>query len=58
MMLMMMMIHQQVSVVSQCSLMPECRVGLRRSTPNYGKRYKYKYKDNKGLQSETGHPLD
>ena len=25
-------------VVSQCSLMPGCRVGLRRSAPTYGKR--------------------
>jgi len=26
-------------VVSQCSLMPGCRVGLRRSAPTYGKRW-------------------
>ena len=25
-------------VVSQCSLMPGCRIGLRRSAPTYGKR--------------------
>jgi len=27
-----------ILVVSQCSLMPGCRVGLRRTAPTYGKR--------------------
>ena len=31
-------IHQPVSVILQCSLMPGCRIGLRRSAPTYGKR--------------------
>jgi len=31
-------IHYPISVVSQCSLVPGCRAGLRRSAPTYGKR--------------------